>query len=114
MKETTATKRQLFLLIVAFVALVGIWDASAAITGKVSGVVTAKATGAPLADVTVTLVGTSSTTTTNEAGYYVLINIPPGGYDVKAEFARLRHGDCGGCEGVRRAYDNLKLRAQGC
>ena len=76
-----------FLFIIAFVALVGIWDASAAITGKISGVVTAEATGAPLADVTVTLVGTSSTTTTNDTGYYVLINIPPGGYDVKAALA---------------------------
>ena len=86
MKEIITTTRQLFLFIVAFVALVGIRDASAAITGKISGVVTAEATGAPLADVTVTVVGTSSTTTTNDAGYYVLINIPPGGYDVKTEF----------------------------
>ncbi len=76
-----------FLLIIAFVALVGIRDTSAAITGKISGVVTAEATKAPLADVTVTIVGTSSTTTTNDAGYYVLINIPPGGYDVKTELA---------------------------
>ena len=87
MNETTSTKRQFFLIIVAFIALVGIWDASAAITGKISGVVTAEATGAPLANVTITLVGTSSTTTTNDVGYYVLINIPPGGYDVKAEIA---------------------------
>ena len=76
-----------FLLIVAFIALAGIRDASAAITGKISGVVTAEATSAPLANVTVTIVGTSSTTTTNDAGYYVIINIPPGGYDVKAELA---------------------------
>ena len=75
------------LLIVAFVAVVGIWDASAAITGKISGVVTNEATGAPLANVTVTIVGTSSITTTNDAGYYVIINIPPGGYDVKVEIA---------------------------
>ena len=76
-----------FLFIVAFVAMVSIWDASAAITGKISGVITDEATKAPLANVTVTIVGTSSTTTTNDAGYYVLINIPPGGYDVKAEIA---------------------------
>ncbi len=74
-----------FLLIVAFVALVGIRGTSAAITGKISGVVTAEATKAPLANVTVAVVGTSRTTTTNDAGYYVLINIPLGGYDVKAE-----------------------------
>ena len=58
---------------------------SAAITGKVSGVITAEATNEPLANVTVTIVGTSSTATTNDAGYYVMTNIPPGGYDVKVE-----------------------------
>ena len=58
---------------------------SAAITGKISCVITAEATNEPLANVTVTLVGTSSTATTNDAGYYVMTNIPPGGYDVKAE-----------------------------
>ena len=87
MKEITSTKRQFFLFIIVFVAVIGVWDASAAITGKISGVVTAEATKVPLADVTVTIVGTSSTTTTNDAGYYVLINIPPGGYDVKVEIA---------------------------
>ena len=39
-----------FLLIVAFIALAGIRDASAAITGKISGVVTVEATSAPLAN----------------------------------------------------------------
>ena len=63
------------------------FDASAAITGKVSGVITAEATNTPLANVTVTLVGTSSTATTNSAGYYVMTNIPPGSYDVKVELA---------------------------
>ena len=33
---------------------------------------------------------TSSTTTTNDTGYYVMTNIPPGGYDVKAELSGLR------------------------
>ena len=88
MKKTAISiKRQLSLLIVVFVALAGIRGASAAITGKISGVVTAEATSAPLANVTVTIVGTSSTTTTNDAGYYVIVNIPPGGYDVKVELA---------------------------
>ncbi len=59
--------------------------ASAAITGKISGIITAETTNAPLANVTVTIVGTSSTATTNDAGYYVMTNIPPGGYDVKVE-----------------------------
>ena len=61
------------------------FHASAAITGKVSGIITAEATNAPLANVTVTIVGTSSVATTNDAGYYVMTNIPPGDYDVKVE-----------------------------
>ena len=57
----------------------------AAITGKVAGVITAEATSEPLANVTVTILGTSSIATTNDAGYYVMTNIAPGDYDVKAE-----------------------------
>ena len=72
-------------LIVAVLMITGNLDLSAAITGKISGVITAQATNEPLANVTVTIVGTSSTATTNDAGYYVMTNIPPGGYDVKVE-----------------------------
>ena len=64
---------------------VSIRDASAAIIGKISGVITDEATSAPLANATLTIVGTSSTATTNDDGYYVMTNIPPGGCDVKAE-----------------------------
>ena len=64
---------------------VSIRNASAAIIGKISGVIADEATSAPLANVTLTIVGTSSTATTNDGGYYVMTNIPPGGYDVKAE-----------------------------
>ena len=76
--------------VLLFVGQAGFRSASAAITGKISGVVTAEATKAPLANVTVTIVGTSSTTTTNDAGYYVMTNIPPGGYDVKVELTGYR------------------------
>lgn len=74
-------------LLIAIVSLVtaASFHAVAAITGKVSGIITAEATNEPLANVTVTIVGTSSTATTNDAGYYVMTNIPPGGYDVKVE-----------------------------
>ena len=65
----------------------GLHSVSAAITGKISGVITDEATGAPLANVTVTIVGTSTTTTTNDDGYFVMTNISPGGYDVKANLA---------------------------
>ena len=70
--------------IVFFITAVN-FQVSAAITGKVSGIITAEATNEPLANVTVTIVGTSSVATTNDAGYYVMTNIPPGGYDVKVE-----------------------------
>ena len=55
------------------------------LTGKISGVITDDATGAPLANATVTIVGTSSTAATNDDGYYVMTNIAPGSNDVKAE-----------------------------
>ena len=74
-------------LLIAVVSLITApaFYASAAITGKISGVITAQATNEPLANVTVTIVGTSTTATTNDAGYYVMTNIRPGGYDVKVE-----------------------------
>ena len=76
-----------FWILIAAVLMFGISirDASAAIIGKISGVITDEATSAPLANATLTIVGTSSTATTNDGGYYVMTNIPPGGYDVKAE-----------------------------
>ena len=72
-------------VVLLFVGQTDFRNASAAITGKISGIVRSEATQAPLANVTVTIVGTSDTTTTNDAGYYVMTNIPPGGYDVKVE-----------------------------
>ena len=74
-----------FLFSVVYIATIINFDVSAAITGKISGVITAEATNEPLANVTVTIVGTSSTTTTNDAGYYVITNIPPSDYDIKVE-----------------------------
>ena len=84
-KLASFTKVVCLLCVAVYMATAINLDVSAAITGKVSGIITAEATDAPLADVTVTLVGTSSTATTNTAGYYVMTNIPPGSYDVKVE-----------------------------
>ena len=83
----TASLIQIVFLLIAVVLLTTVVNfyASAAITGKISGVITAEATNEPLANVTVTIVGTSTTATTNDAGYYVMTNIRPGGYDVKVE-----------------------------
>ena len=92
MKKTTPSFWILMACVVVllFVGQADFRSASAAITGKISGVVTAEATKAPLANVTVTIVGTSSTTKTNDTGYYVMTNIPPGGYDVKVELTGYR------------------------
>ena len=84
-KSLSLTKTLFFLIAVASLLTAVVFYASAAITGKISGVITAEATNEPLANVTVTIVGTSTTATTNSAGYYVMTNIRPGGYDVKVE-----------------------------
>ncbi len=84
-RSSSFTKTVFLLIAVAFLLTAVVFYAAAAITGKISGVITAEATNEPLANVTVTIVGTSSTATTNAAGYYVMTNIPPGGYDVKVE-----------------------------
>lgn len=77
--------KMILLIAAAYVAIGANFDATAAITGKISGVITAEATNEPLANVTITIVGTSSAATTNDAGYYVMTNIAPGDYDVKVE-----------------------------
>ena len=84
-KSARFVKTLFFLTAIVFLTTAVNFHASAAITGKVSGIITAEATNEPLANVTVTIVGTSSVATTNDAGYYVMTNIPPGGYDVKVE-----------------------------
>ena len=74
----------LFIAVLYFTTAVTL-EVRAAITGKIAGVITAEATNEPLANVTVTILGTSSTATTNDAGYYVMTNIAPGDYNIKAE-----------------------------
>ena len=84
-KSARLTQTAFFLLVIVCIAAALPFVASAAITGKISGVITAEETDSPLANVTVTLVGTSTTATTNSVGYYVMTNVPPGSYDVKVE-----------------------------
>ena len=84
-KPVSLVKTIFVLIIAVLITVSGTFDLSAAITGKISGIITSEETNEPLANVTITIVGTSSTATTNDAGYYVMTNIPPGGYDVKVE-----------------------------
>ncbi len=71
--------------IITYLVIVGTFSADAATIGKISGIVTTEGTKEPLANAKVTIVGTSTTATTNESGYYVMTNIDPGGYDVQVE-----------------------------
>ena len=84
-KNNMSKKVMLFVLSIMCIAMAVNYEVSAAITGKISGVITAEATNEPLANVTVTIVGTSTTATTDDNGYFVMTNIPPAGYDVKVE-----------------------------
>ena len=80
----------LFLSIVTCLAVVGTYSTDAATIGKISGIVTDEATNQPIANVKVSIVGTNTTATTNDSGYYVMTNIDPGGYDVQAELTGYR------------------------
>ena len=73
--------------VLVLVAHSGYRTASAAITGKISGIVKSEATQTPLGDAKITVVGTSDTATTNQSGYYVIANIAPGTYNLKVERA---------------------------
>ena len=73
--------------VLVIVAHSGYRTASAAITGKISGIVKSEATQTPLGDAKITVVGTSDTATTNQSGYYVIANIAPGTYNLKVERA---------------------------
>ncbi|MYI95182.1 TonB-dependent receptor [Candidatus Poribacteria bacterium] len=91
MKKNYIFSLCLFMLII-FVCImtVSTHDVSAATTGKISGIVTDEGTEQPLANAKVTIVGTSTTATTNDSGYYVMTNIPPAGYDVIVEITGYR------------------------
>lgn len=80
----------LFLSIVVCLAVVATYRTNAATIGKISGIVTDEATKQPLMNAKVTIVGTNTTATTNDSGYYVMTNIDPGGYDVQVEFTGYR------------------------
>ena len=54
--------------------------------GKVAGTVTDAETGNPLPGVNVVIVGTQQGATTNAEGFYNILNVSPGTYDVRASF----------------------------
>ena len=58
----------------------------AGITGKIAGKVTDKTTGEPLPFVNITLEGTNYGAATDLEGNYVILNIQPGKYSLKAQY----------------------------
>lgn len=56
----------------------------AAPSGKITGTVTDAETGQPLPGVNVVVEGTDLGAATNQDGYYVILNVPPGSYTVRA------------------------------
>lgn len=75
-----ATKGWLFLL---FALLPGLAWAQ---TGKIAGTVTDAASGEPLPGVNVIIDGTVQGTVTDADGYYVILNVKPGTYALRASF----------------------------
>ncbi len=58
--------------------------ATAGITGKITGIVSDKKTGAPLIGCNILIQGTSLGAATDMDGGYVILNIPPGTYTLRA------------------------------
>lgn len=83
----TLLRRWIFLFsaIIAWLAVLTS-DGFAGTTGKLAGKVMDKATKEPLPGVNVIIVGTTLGAATNLQGEYIILNLPPGNYLVKASF----------------------------
>jgi outer membrane receptor protein involved in Fe transport len=74
-------KLLVFLLVLAFVPAV-----FAETAGKVAGIVSDKTTGEPLPGVNVQIEGTYLGSATDIDGYFVILNVPVGNYNIKATY----------------------------
>jgi len=61
----------------------------AGVTGKVAGKITYSKTGEPVVGATVQLAGTNHGRITDNEGHFILLNIPPGSYDLLVNFIGL-------------------------
>jgi hypothetical protein len=75
-------KKILLMMMVA--ALTG--SVFAGVTGKIAGVVTDAKTGEPLPGVNVILDGTLMGASTDQDGFYAILNVPPGTYTIHASY----------------------------
>jgi outer membrane receptor protein involved in Fe transport len=74
------------LLLAVFLILVSSSLLFSGTTGKIAGVITDSETGDPLIGVNVVIEGTLLGTATDKDGYFVILNVPPGKYTVKASY----------------------------
>ncbi|MDZ7331797.1 MAG: TonB-dependent receptor [candidate division KSB1 bacterium] len=72
------------ILVVALVFVFGVTAIYAGTTGKIAGVVSDAENGAPLPGANVVIEGTTMGAASGVNGYYVILNIPPGIYTLKA------------------------------
>lgn len=70
---------------VAFLLLLSI-NASAGVSGKISGAVYDVASGQPVEGATIRVMGTNLTTQTDMDGEFFIMNVPSGKYDVSISF----------------------------
>jgi len=75
-------KKMLFLLLALMLPIFVLAQSS----GKIMGVVTDKETGEPLPGVNIVLQGTNLGGTSDVDGYYVILNVPVGGYSMEASY----------------------------
>jgi outer membrane receptor protein involved in Fe transport len=74
------------ILVLSFVFLLLPLLVLASTTGKISGVAKDKTSGEPLPGVNVVLEGTTLGASTDMDGYFVILQIPPGSYDVRVSY----------------------------
>jgi len=58
----------------------------AGVTGKIAGIILDKSTGVPLPGANIVVVGTNMGTVSDEEGNFVILNVPPGQYALRASF----------------------------
>lgn len=73
-------------LALAFAFALGLTPEALAQSGKIAGRVTERGTGDPLPGVNVAIDGTTQGTSTDMNGYYSILNVSPGVYDLRASF----------------------------
>ncbi|HID93813.1 MAG TPA: TonB-dependent receptor [bacterium (Candidatus Stahlbacteria)] len=77
-------KHSLSFIVVLVVSAILFTTIFAGTTGKIAGVVTDEETGKPLPAANVIVIGTPLGAAADQSGRYVILNVPPGTYSVKA------------------------------